>query len=171
MQLKITTDYAIRLLLCLAEQPARKTAEELSERMTVPKPTVIKIMGRLKARGWVAAQEGIYGGYSLATPLQSISLLDIFEAMEETVRINRCLEEDEYCSRFATINCPVRNAYTYLQDIMEELFRSLTLDKVVNGDLSTLDAAHAIACMGAPVGRTSRDTPRRGAKESIRNQA
>lgn len=143
MQLKITTDYAIRLLLCLGEQPARKTADELSERMAVPKPTVIKIMNRMKAKGWVAAKEGVHGGYALATPLQYITLLDIFEAMEETIRINRCLEENGYCSRFATANCPVRDAYTYLQDIMEGSLRSLTLDKVSDGDLFPLEAVRA----------------------------
>lgn len=149
MQLKITTDYAIRLLLCLSESPARKTAEELSEKMAVPKPTVIKIMGRLKAKGWIAAQEGLRGGYALKAQLSSISLLEVFDAMEETIRINRCLEEDAYCSRFAAENCPVRNAYAHIQEILEGLLRSLTLDKVADGDLATLEAARAIACMGA----------------------
>ena len=161
MQLRIATDYAIRLLLCLGEHPARQTAEELSGKMVVPKPTVIKIMGRMKVKGWVSAQEGIRGGYSLAVPLRRISLFDIFDAMEETIQINRCLEEDEYCSRFETLNCPVRNAYVYLQDIMEGLLRSLTLDKMLNGDLTTLDAVRAVACFDLPDGRTGRCGSRR----------
>ncbi len=147
MQLRITTDYAIRLLLCLGVGSARKTAEELSEEIAIPKPSVIKIMARLKGKGWVAAQEGMRGGYVLKVPLSSITLLEILQTMEETIRINRCIDEDEYCSRFATRNCPMRNAYVYLQDILEGLLRSLTLEKVVEGDLSALDAAHAIACI------------------------
>ena len=170
MQLKITTDYAIRLLLCLGESPARKTAEEMSERMAVPKPTVIKIMSRLKAKGWVAAQEGLHGGYALRVQLSNISLFEIFGAMEETIRINRCLEEDKYCSRNKTENCAVRNTYVYIQEILEGLLRSLTLDKVVDGDLATLDAARAIACMGAPERLKSRGKPAMGATVR-RNQA
>ena len=111
MQLKISTDYAIRLLLSFDGEADWLTAEELSAKMVIPKPTVIKIMSRMKGKGWVKAREGLRGGYVRNAPLSSISLLAIFQVTEETMRINRCLEEDEYCSRFATNDCPVRTGY------------------------------------------------------------
>ncbi len=147
MQLKVSTDYAVRLLLSFGGESVWLTAEELSGKMAIPRPTVVKIMSRMKGKGWVKAREGLHGGYALNAPLSSISLLDIFQVMEETVRINRCLEEDEYCSRFAVGDCPVRAAYVQIQGMLERLFGLLTLDKVANRDFASLDVARAIGGM------------------------
>lgn len=143
VQLKMTTDYAMRLLISLRLNPEKRTAEELSEKMVIPRPTVIKIMSKLKAKGWVTSQEGVHGGYSLAAPIGHITLLDVFTAMEESIKINRCLEEDEYCSRFQTADCPVRATYAHLQEIVEELFRRVTLEQVLTGNMGILEDACA----------------------------
>ncbi|MGI6239214.1 MAG: RrF2 family transcriptional regulator [Christensenellales bacterium] len=144
MKLKITTDYAIRLLLCLSAAPGKLTAEELSEKTAIPKPTVIKVMGRLKTRNWVSAREGVRGGYTLVAPLEEIALMDVFSAMSETITINRC--HAEACiPGYAPDNCPVRNTYDVIQSIVEGMFRSTTLAMMLRGDLGSLESVRDAA--------------------------
>ncbi len=132
MQLSISTDYAIRILMFLALFPPRRSAAEISVQMGISKPYVAKVMQKLKAAGWVDAFEGGHGGYRLVPPLREISLLKVITVMESTIKINRCLEEDRYCSRFATYHCPVRKCYEKLQGEIEAVFAGITLDQLVD---------------------------------------
>ena len=127
MQLNVTTDYAIRSLLYLVIKKRPTIGPEISETMKIPHSYLMTIMAKLKKLGFVETQRGHIGGYYLAKAPEDISLLDIIEAMEGTTRINRCLEDDRYCSRFATENCPVRNVYSAMQKSMEGSFRRVTL--------------------------------------------
>lgn len=76
---------------------------------------------------------GKNGGFAVNKPAQQIDLLSIIEIMENTVKINRCLEEDEYCSRFATATCPVRSFYCILQDELESKLSSITIKSLLDG--------------------------------------
>ena len=48
------------------------------------------------------------------------------------MKSNRCLEEDEYCSRFATENCPVRKFYTKLQNELERKLQEITIKALLS---------------------------------------
>ncbi|WP_394883854.1 hypothetical protein [Clostridium tertium] len=48
MQLNITTDYAIRIVRCLAIKAKLTTAKEISEEMVIPKNYIVKITRKLK---------------------------------------------------------------------------------------------------------------------------
>ena len=76
---------------------------------------------------------GKNGGFAVNKPAQQIDLLSIIRIMENTVKINRCLEEDEYCSRFATATCPVRSFYCILQDELESKLSSITIKSLLDG--------------------------------------
>ena len=47
------------------------------------------------------------------------------------MKINRCLEEDEYCSRFATESCPVRKFYCRLQISLESMLKTMTIKEIL----------------------------------------
>ena len=72
------------------------------------------------------------GGFSVAKEKSQISLLDIIKLMEPTLKINRCLEPDKYCSQCATEYCPVRKTYCFLQKNMEERLSSITVEEILN---------------------------------------
>ena len=46
--------------------------------------------------------------------------------MENTIKINRCLEEDEFCSRKAAQRCKVREKYQMIQEMIEQELKGLT---------------------------------------------
>ena len=42
---------------------------------------------------------------------EQINLFEIMDTMERTMKWNRCLEDDRYCSCFATEACRLRETY------------------------------------------------------------
>ena len=137
MQLNLTTDYAIRIVLYLATKGGVVSSLELSEKMAIPQNGVLKIMRQLNRAGFTRTHIGIQGGYSIARPAAKITLFSIIDTMESTTKINRCLEEDRYCSRFATKDCPVRNFYCTLQQELEEKLSSITVQTLLEGSKNT----------------------------------
>ena len=132
MQITVTTDYAIRILLCLASENRQYTAGEIEKSAGISKAYIMKIMQKLKKKGWVKSAEGVSGGYYLAVTPDEVSLWQILEEMESTMRINRCLEDDHYCSRNATAYCNVRNIYKFIQADLESKLSQLTLEKMLS---------------------------------------
>ena len=99
MQLKNSTDYAIRIVCYLAAQERMVSTSELSRKLNVSTNYVPAIAKKLKDAKIVTACEGTNGGYMLAKQPENISLMEIISCVEETMAINRCLEEDRFCSR------------------------------------------------------------------------
>ena len=78
MQLKITTDYAIRMILYLAQnESVIVSATDIAQAMKIPHSYLIQIGAVLKKSGLIQAHSGRLGGYSLAEPSDSITLYDI----------------------------------------------------------------------------------------------
>jgi Rrf2 family protein len=134
MQLTLATDYAIRTVLYLAQREGIVPTGEISEAMGIPKSYLVKILRDLRNKGYIVTSIGVKGGYELCREADQITVLDIIETIETTVKINRCLEEDAYCSRFATENCPVRKFYTIVQQNMEEQLSAVTIQQLLEPD-------------------------------------
>ncbi len=132
MQLKITTDYAIRTILYLATTKRITSSAEVADAMGIPQKYLINTIGVMKRAGLVKTYSGTHGGYSLAKTPSEITLGEIIETMEGTTKINRCLEEDRYCSRSAIEHCPVRSVYAHLQNRVETYLRSITIEQLLS---------------------------------------
>lgn len=131
MQLNITTDYAIRIVYYLALKEETITASELASVLKIPVNYISKITKKLKAAEIVQACEGIKGGYALMKKPGMISLFDIVSSMEVTMKINRCLEPDGFCSRNATDYCNVHKALLNVQNTYEDALKSVTIADLI----------------------------------------
>ena len=126
MQLYITTDYAIRMVLCVARQRELVSSAEISAATAIPENSVKSIGRTLCIAGILTARRGNSGGFALNRHPAEIFLGDIIHVMEN-IRINRCLDPDHFCSNGASGSCPVRAYYTQVQDQLENLFASKTI--------------------------------------------
>ena len=131
MQLNITTDYAIRIVLYLAITDKLVTSKEIAKAMGIPLYYLFKITTKLTDLGIIECRLGMNGGFKLKKDPKDITLYTIINALEPTTRLNRCLEEDKYCSRFATDDCPVRNFYTGMQKEFDDTLQSLTIEELL----------------------------------------
>lgn len=87
-----TSEYALRAVVHLAKAgggPA--VAQEIAESTHVSVGYLHKILRLLARKGILLAQRGVGGGFSLARPADSITVLDILRVTEnELVRIDGC---------------------------------------------------------------------------------
>ena len=138
MQLKITTDYAIRIVYYLACRSEVITASELAYELKIPESYIPKITKKLKEANIITACEGIKGGYSLAKKTEDISLFDIISATEITMRLNRCLEEDGFCSSNATEHCKVHKILLDVQQTYDNLLKGIKVSEIIKPDTDEL---------------------------------
>jgi Rrf2 family nitric oxide-sensitive transcriptional repressor len=140
MQLNIETDYAIRSILYLGSNPGYAPLKIIAETMAIEKEQLTKIIQKLRDAGLVKGQRGKVGGYTLARPASGIRLLDVILCMEGTIKVNRCLEKDGFCSRKAVPDCPMHHYYCGLQSILEQLFENTTMQDILDGKADAFQA-------------------------------
>ena len=75
------TDYAIRIVYCLAKSGARRDARSISEEMCISLRFALKILGKLAQGGLVSSFKGNRGGYELARSAKDISLKDVIDVV------------------------------------------------------------------------------------------
>jgi Rrf2 family protein len=121
MQLNITTDYGIRVVLYLAQKNAVTSSTEICTNMGIPCSYMHKIAKVLKNAEIIREKRGAAGGFELKKTADEVSILSIVRAFEKTMNINKCLENDELCSRNAAHQCVVKELYTEIQDKLHEM--------------------------------------------------
>lgn len=122
------TDYAARIVLHLASLEAGQHASiaAIAERRLLPLPFIRRIVARLVAAGILETIRGASGGVRLARPAADISLLDVVQAMEGHVVLNRCVDEPRTCPLSAT--CPVQRQWTLLTHQLEAAMGGVRFD-------------------------------------------
>ena len=126
MQINITTDYAIRAVLQLAKTNELLSTTKIAEEMNIPGNYLPSIIQKLREAGIVSVKRGAKGGSCLARPASEISLFEVIDAMENTTRINRCLEEDAYCSHGAAGDCRIHLAYEKVQVYFDNCLKGIS---------------------------------------------
>ena len=127
MQLKISTDYAIRAILYLAVKKEIISSNQISEEMGIPGKYLINLSTKLRKAGLIHTHQGKHGGYTLARPPEKISVYDILLAMGDTIKINRSLEADGNRSRAGEKFGQLRRFYRLTQEKMEQYFKCFTI--------------------------------------------
>jgi len=93
MQIKATTDYALRCVLYLAIHPGSSNAEEIGRQTGITINYTRRILQDLKKIGIVRSLQGVTGGYVLVKDPRDITILSIIEAEEQDIFLNRFMEE------------------------------------------------------------------------------
>jgi Rrf2 family protein len=133
MEISRRTDYGVRVILDLAtlSDEARASTQEIADRQNIPAPFLAKIISQLSLSGLVTTFRGAGGGVSLARPPAQINLLQVIEALDGPVRLNRCVIEPSACPRDEF--CPVHHIWARAQVDLTELLSSTTFDQLVDG--------------------------------------
>ncbi len=132
MQLKLSTDYALRVVMYLAIVGTSVTSRNLSEKLEIPQSLIFKICKQMANNGVLKIATGVQGGFSLLRPAKEISLHQIIDIFEPTVRLNRCLDDNEYCSRRTPVSSPAQKFYTTLQKKFEHELSSVSIQDLLD---------------------------------------
>ncbi len=99
MRLNQESEYALRALLFLAQQPdgTVMTARELARRLDIPEAFFFKIVRKLVRHGILTPHRSGQRGYSLARSPQKISIMEILIAIEGPDIFERCIFWNQRC--------------------------------------------------------------------------
>ena len=125
--MKMTTDYAIRTVVFLADCKERVTVKDISESTGITAHYLMKVLEPLKKAKIVKSITGTKGGFSLALPPEKLNLWRIIKVMGEKNYCVDCMEL-EYCSNYVNpCKCKLRTYLEEYQRIKIEYFSGITI--------------------------------------------
>jgi Rrf2 family protein len=139
LRLTRETDYAIRVILALANYPQDSIipSQTIREEMDLPEALSIQIISHLAHQKIINTYPGRNGGIQLAVSPDRITLLDVVRVMEGPVVLSECLEEGHDCQ--LSPSCPVQGYWFKLQILVEEELNGKSFADLVK-DISKLEA-------------------------------
>ena len=132
MHITLESDYAVRIVACLAQENKRIDAKTITKKNNVSLRFALKILRKLVESGIVKSYKGTQGGYELAKSPSEISLCDVIETVEGTYHFSRCLEDGYECSCGRSGDCCHQKAFGQITEIVKKELKARTFDKLVN---------------------------------------
>ena len=126
LRLSKLTDYAVVVLVRLADTDGVQTSPGIAATTGIPEPTVAKVLKTLAAGGLVASQRGARGGYRLLRPLAAIPIADVITAIDGPIALAACVDGSlSECE--AQGLCPVRGRWDPVNEAIQQALASITL--------------------------------------------
>lgn len=127
MELTRKGDYAIRGIIYLANQPPNKISllSEIAASVDVPQTFLAKIFQQFSKTGIVKSFRGTGGGFLLSGPPETITLLQVVEAVEGPILPNRCSLKQGECDRDRF--CTVYPVWLQVQKQVRDILQNITL--------------------------------------------
>ena len=127
MHFKASVEYGMRAVLYLAEKGSICSSREVADEMSIPRDYLIQLAQLLRNAGIIHARPGKNGGYSLAKDASEISMLDIFNALQnDRLRAERKEAEDA-----SDLLQDITAACSAVEREMEEYMSSITLQNMI----------------------------------------
>jgi Rrf2 family protein len=137
MQLTRAADYAVRVMIHLASQPAGTVVSKtlLARATEAPESFLSKILQALARAGLVQARRGVVGGFSLVAHGDQASLLDVIESIDGPVALNLCLTSGNSCHRHA--ECAAHQVWLRAQSAMLSVLREAKIAEMIPAQSGT----------------------------------
>ena len=97
MNLKLHTDYGLRVLIFLARVDRRATVDEMATQYDISREHLTKVSRSLVRCGWIKATRGRGGGVSLAMPASEIDVSDVIGKLEDRGHVLACVDDALAC--------------------------------------------------------------------------
>lgn len=122
MQVTRASEYAMLGLLALSRRSpgAVEMVDVLAREEGVPPSFLGKIFQSLSKAGIVKSARGSGGGFSLVRIPAEITVLEVIEAVEGPIALQRCLETDSDCTHRE--GCALCGLFSEAQDRVKEVF-------------------------------------------------
>jgi Rrf2 family protein len=98
---------------------------DIAEHCGLPEPFLGQILRLLVRGGLVQSKKGVGGGFTLARKPETISFLEVLEALEGPVAVNRCQSPVEHCHREG--KCSMEFVWGRAQEALIKVLRETTL--------------------------------------------
>lgn len=124
-----TAEYALRIIACLAHNAGQSAAaDDLAEQTKVPRRYLNKVLQDLVKSGLVTSRSGPGGGYSLIGVVESMTVLDVVNAVAPIERIRYCPLGLPSHTRLCPLHAEIDKAYA----ATEAAFAGVTIVELLN---------------------------------------
>lgn len=121
---------ALHTAVVLAQNPDKLlTTREIAGELGVSEAHLAKVLQRLVRCGLVHSFRGPGGGFVLASPAETVALLEIYQAIEGPVRAHHCLFDKPVCNGN---DCILGGLLTSVHSQVEDYLRQTTLAKLIS---------------------------------------
>ena len=127
MHFKASVEYGMRAVLYLAEKGSICSSREVADEMSIPRDYLIQLAQLLRNAGIIHARPGKNGGYSLAKDASNISMLDVFNALQN----DRPRSERKEAEDANDLLQDITAACSAVEREMEEYLSSITLQNMI----------------------------------------
>ena len=130
MDISRKTDYALRMLAMLAEDPERLlSVRTAAEEVNVPYSFARSIQHGLVQAGIVESLRGVHGGMRLKVSPDDVTIRQVVEAVQGPMVMNDCAAPDGDCARMGT--CCYHPLWAGAQALMRDYLDSVSLGDIV----------------------------------------
>ncbi|HEY3852974.1 MAG TPA: Rrf2 family transcriptional regulator [Verrucomicrobiae bacterium] len=140
MQITRAGEYGVQGLMHLARHnPGQRIMlDEVSREEHIPKSFLAKIFQHLAKAGLIRSIRGSGGGFALAKSPSDISVLEIIEAVEGKILIQRCRMDKPDCEHAG--GCALCGLFERAQDGIKDVLTRTTLQDLIQHQ-STLEVS------------------------------
>ncbi|MBN9425578.1 MAG: Rrf2 family transcriptional regulator [Burkholderiales bacterium] len=148
MRLTTMTDYALRLLMYVAQRPERLcTIAEIAQAHRISESHLMKVTHQLGLQGWIETVRGKGGGMRLAHAPAAINLGAVVRSIEPDFDLVECFSDTNECT--LTGQCRLTGVLGgALRSFMAHLDGFTLADLLPGSDLALVDAGKATGAGG-----------------------
>lgn len=135
MILGTKTRYAVMAMVELAGHEPGKPVNlsGLAQAQEITVPYLEQLFAKLRAGNLVTSVRGPGGGYMLARPASDITIIDIVQAVDESLKMTRCEPHAKTSCMATKARCLTHDLWEGLSDRIHDYLHSITLADVRNG--------------------------------------
>ncbi|NIP28389.1 MAG: Rrf2 family transcriptional regulator [Phycisphaerae bacterium] len=128
--LRRNTDYALRAVVHLTSHYGNEpvSTRTIAFEEDISYQLACKLMQKLQKAGLVKSCMGPQGGFRLSREPAEISLIEVVEAIQGPIRLNRCLLGVDACTKQK--ECTLRARLVGLQESISGYLTDITLDEL-----------------------------------------
>ena len=124
------SQYGLRALSYLAVQDTLVSIAEIAENEKIPFEFLEKIIQSLKRAGILISERGARGGYALARTPETISLKEVFEALDDISPPVKCITNSDACA--IGDSCASKSIWMRVYNTVTKELDSMTLSEITH---------------------------------------
>jgi Rrf2 family nitric oxide-sensitive transcriptional repressor len=129
MKLTRTSDAAFRILVLMAREKDRQSAQIISKALSIPYSQTAKILQNLARAGFVRTAKGKGGGVELLISADTITLADVIVAIEGPIHLMECTINKNACP--LSSGCCLSQKIKEAQDCMIRVFSDSSIADLI----------------------------------------
>ena len=150
------TDYGIALMTRIVQDPGAESfsSRDLADKLSLPQPTVSKLLKTLTRGDLLVSQRGVNGGYELALPAEEITLTRLIDVLEGPIAMTVCSTDDAENSCDLETHCMLSGHWKWINRKIMQALAGVTLADIAGSRGVEIGAAKRTG-EGQPLGEST----------------